>query len=448
VVTRRGFTRVVKNAFSSAGFSSEASLVVFPSKMFLPGSDLSPIDTKMGDLIEGLTVWEPTVRQKGLKSPPKVTVKGRDYKEAARILNDLFLKNMWGDGLPVVPPTKEKVDWILKGTDKAKDEVIGTILPRGGIATVEAIAVSLAMAGGRPEYLPVLIATVKALTDPALKHERMNTTTNSVYPVVVVNGRIATDIRLNSAYGCLGPDPRKPAGASLGRALRFLLMNLGGALPGEGTMSIYGGPARYTGLVFAEDELGIPESWKALNVEQGFPEDSDTVTLYCVASTTNVPGGETGTEKAAIASLNRAAAFMGTPNGNYWFVTYESGGPPGILLMARGTAQGLAEMGWSKKKVKEYLWEHSKVPASELGPRVNTWWMPSEDMMEDPMPITKSPEEIKIVVAGGEQSGHMMWLEVGCCPTRLTSAEIELPENWNGLLEQALEDLGPPHFSQ
>lgn len=424
----------------------EASLVVFPSKMFLPESDLSPIEAKQNELVEGLTRWEPEVKEKGVETPPEITVKGRDYKDAHETINTLFLKNMWGDGLPVVPPTRERVDWILRGTDKPREEVIGKILPRGGIATVEAIAASLAMAGGRPEYLPVLIAAVEALTDPAQRHERMNTTTNSTYPVVVVNGRIAFDIRLNAGYGCLGPDPKKPAGASLGRAIRFLLMNLGGSLPGDGSMSIFGGPARYTGLVFAEDELGIPEAWGPLNVEQGFEAGANTVTVYSVASTTNIPGGETGSEDAAVASLNRAAGFMGTPNGNYWFVTYESGAPPGLLVLARGTAQGLAELGWSKREVKEYLWEHSKVPASKLKPRVDTWWMPREEILKDPMPITRSPDEIKLVVAGGEQSGHMMWLQVGCCPTQLTSAEIDVPEAWNDLIDESLKDLGPPDF--
>jgi len=445
-VTREGFVRVVTNAFSSEGFSMEAAQVIFPSKMFLPDSDLSPIEARWDELVEGLTKWEAEVREKGIETPPEITVEGRDYKDAHETVNTLFLRNMWVDGLPVVPPTRERVDWILRGTDKPREEVIGKILPRGGIATVEAIAVSLAMAGGRPEYLPVLIAAIEALTDPAQRHERMNTTTNSTYPVVVVNGHVGFDIRLNSGYGCLGPDPKRPAGASLGRAIRFLLMNLGGALPGDGSMSIFGGPARYTGLVFAEDELGIPEAWGALSAEQGYEEGANTVAVYSVASTTNIPGGETGSEKAAIASLNRAAGFMGSPSGNYWFVTYESGAPPGILIMARGTAQGLAELGWSKEKVKEYLWEHSKVPASQLKPRVDTWWMPKEEILKDPMPITRSPDKIKIVVAGGEQSGHMMWLQVGCCPTQLTSAKIELPQIWNDLLDESLEDLGPPDF--
>jgi hypothetical protein len=326
----------------------------------------------------------------------------------------------------------------------ADDRIIGSILPRRGIATAKALAVALAMAGGRPEFMPVLIAAVEAMLDPRIEHERMNTTTNSVYPVVIVNGPMTKQIRLNSGYGCLGPDPDFPAGASIGRAIRFVLMNLGGAIPGETTMSIYGGPARYTGLVFAEDENGMPSEWKTMAQEQGFDREDNVVTVYCVSSTTNIPGGETGTRKAALASLNRAAGCMGTPIGNYWFVTYQSEAPAGILLIARGTAQGLSSLGWTKKEVKKYLWEHAQVPASELGPRIKKWWMPPQDILKDPMPITESSEGIEIVVAGGKQSGHMMWLQVGCCPRALASAKVHLPNHWNRLIARTIKELGPP----
>jgi hypothetical protein len=443
-ITRKGFSGVVRNAFASAGFSAEASQVVYPSDMFLPKSDLSPIREKIDQLVSGLTEWDPEVQEKAVISPSKIVVRGSDYQDALANMNHYFMRQDWGDGLPLLPPTEERVQWLLTGTDLADERIIGPVLPRRGIATTKALAVALAMAGGRPEYMPILIAAVEAMLDPQVKHERMNTTTNSVYPVVIVNGLAANQIRLNAGYGCLGPDPDFPAGASIGRAIRLVLMNLGGALPGETTMSIYGGPARYTGLVFAEDEKGVPSDWQTMSQERGYNREENVVTVYCVSSTTNIPGGETGTKKAALASLNRAAGCMGTPIGNYWFVTYQSNAPAGVLLMARGTAQGLSSLGWSKKEVKKYLWKHAKVPSSEIGPRIEKWWMPPEDILRDPMPITKDPEGIEIAVAGGKQSGHMMWLQVGCCPKGMASAEVHLPGNWNKLIAQAMKDLGAP----
>jgi len=443
IVTREGFSGIVAHAFAGAGFPAEASQVMYPIDMFTAGSDLAPLEEKLDELVAGLTEWEPQVKGKKVITPPKMKVRGADYAEAVTSANRLFLRNMWGDGLPLVPPTEEAVSWILTGTGLPRDKVIAKILPRGGIVNVETIAVNLAMAGGRPEYLSVLIAAVEAISDPHFQHHRMNGTTCSVCPVVIVNGPVARQVRFGTGYGCLGPDPLHPAGASIGRAIRLLLQGTGGAVPGEGTMSIYGGPSRHANIVFAEDEEGLPDGWEPLNVEQGFLRGSNTVTTYSVASVTNIPGGETGDKEVTLASLNRAAMVMGVPNGNYWFHSYLPEGAAGILIMASGTAQGLSRFGWSKEEVKAYLWENSKIPASRLGPRLPVWWSPCEKIMQDPMPISMSPKGIRIVVAGGLQSGHMMWLQVGCCPEQLTSAEIKLPANWDELLKKAEADLGP-----
>lgn len=448
MVTRQGFSRVVENAFASAGLPAEASQVVYPIDMFVPGSDLTPIEEKMNELVAGLTEWELKLAAKKAVVPPKVIVKGKDYDEAIANVNTLFLRNMWSDGLPIIPPTEKRVRRLLTGTDLPSDRLIIKILPRGGIATVETLAVSLAMAGGRPEYMPVLIAAMEAIGQPQFGHRLMNSTTCSVCPVVIVNGPVARQVRLGSGYGCLGPDPVHPAGASIGRAIRLLLLAVGGAIPEQGTMSIYGGPARFTNIVLAEDEDSLPSGWQSLSAEQGFPTGSNTVTAYVVSSITNVPGGEVGNNESALASLNRAAGAMAIPNGNYWIAPYNPEGAAGILLFASGTAQGLAKFGWSKEAVKAYLWQNSKVPAPKLGPYVSAWWVPAEGIREDPTPISMSPKGIKIVVAGGLQSGHMMWLQVGCCPEKLTSAEIRLPSNWDDLLDRAEKDLGPVSRSE
>ena len=119
--------------------------------------------------------------------------------------------------------------------------------PRGGVTTVETCAIALAMAGGRAEYLPVLIAAVEAFLQPDVNAEQLQAASGGAYPVVIVNGPIAKQIRLNSGFGCLGPDPQRPAGASIGRALRLIQQNVGGALPGIGAMANYGS-MRYTNI--------------------------------------------------------------------------------------------------------------------------------------------------------------------------------------------------------
>ena len=449
MVTREGFDTVVDNAFAGLGFPAEASKFVYPLNMFLPSSDLSPIRRNIQKVIDGLTKWEPKVKKKGVVVPPMITVAGNDYAEALSKMNLLFLRNLWSDGLPLMPATGERVNWILSGTDFPREKVIGKILPKGRIATMEVIATAAAMAGCRPEYMPVLIAAMEGILDPQVYHQHMNTTTGNAYPAVIVNGPIARQVRLNSGYGCLGPSSVYPAGASIGRAIRLLLMDVGGAIPGAGTMAIHGGPARYTGLVFAEDEAGLPKDWKPLNVERGFPPNSNTVTVLAVSGTTEIWEGAALDEVEAKFSLDNFAGVMSVPYGGYFGPVYNPEGAPGILLIARAAAQGFSNLGWTKEKIKTYLWENSKLPESEwLKDRLlgKTGWVrresPVKDYVKYPMPITVAPENFMIAVAGGEQSGHSYWLQVHGGTIGPTTKQIQVPANWGKLLQKAEEDLG------
>jgi hypothetical protein len=220
-VTREDFVGVVRNAFAGLGFDQDAPMVTFPIDAFLVGSDLTPMREKLHDFMDGLVSWEAKATHTGIQHPSMIHVEAHGYEAALDTMNRQFLTNTWGDGLPLNAPTEERVAWILKGTDQPCDQVIGKVMPQGGIATVETLAVSLAMAGGRPEYLPVLIASMEAILDPGLEHDKFQATSGSTFPVVIVNGPMAQQIRLNAGFGLLGPDPRHPAGASIGRALRL-----------------------------------------------------------------------------------------------------------------------------------------------------------------------------------------------------------------------------------
>lgn len=439
-------------------------MLEFPLETFLPGSDLTPLRENIDKVIYGLTQWQPKLKRKKLEVPDRLTVEGQDYEEAMVNMNNLFIRNLWSDGLPLLPPTEERVQWILTGAGLSPDTVIGKILPRGGIGTVETLAVNLAMAGGRPEYLPILIAAIEAILDPAVKHQVFNATTCSVYPAVIVNGPVAKQIRLSWGYGCLGPNPQYPAGGPIGRAIRLILMNVGGAIPGRGSMAIYGGANRYTNIVFAEDEDGLPSNWEPLNVSYfGYPRGTNTVTIHPVSSTTNVNGASVGTPQTALTALHTFAGMMRVPNWNYWGRLEVFEGAPGILLMARGTAQELAKFGWSKKRVQEFLWENSKIPwpliknacpPDRLGghslienlAQVSEATKETEPhrpylFMNQAWPITSRPENIMVVIAGGEQSGHAYWMQIGAS-FKPVCKEIKLSPNWDELLNKANNDLG------
>jgi hypothetical protein len=448
VVTRSGFSQVVGNAFAGFGFPAEGpSVFEFPMEMFVSGSNLTPINENIDKIVYGLTKWEPKVKAKGVYPAKKVTVTGKDYQEAVANMNLLFLKNLWSDGLPILPATEERVNWILTGTGLPRDTVIDKILPRGGIATVEGLAIALAVVGGRPEHLPVLIAIVKAMVDPLMQQKSWATTTCSNFLMVVVNGPIAKQIRLNSGYSCLGPHPLYPAGAAIGRAIRFLLMTVGGGTPGVASMSLYGA-MRYTNAVFAEDEDGIPSGWSSVAVERGFAKDANVVTVSIFKTAQNIHFSDAGTEKSALAMLYGCAEHMRAPD-SHSFRTVTPSHVTMALLMGRGTAKGLADAGWSKEKIKGFLWEEARVPYSVMV-KVGFEQTAIDRLKElglpkgAPVPLGQSPKNIQIVVAGGAQSGHT-YLFTAYGHQDSISAEIKPPAKakWDELLKEAEKDLGP-----
>lgn len=440
---------VVRNALAGLGFDQDASMVIFPIDPFLVGSDLTPVEQAVGQFSEGLTEWQPAAQETGVRQPPMVSVEANGYEAAYDQMNRLFLTNTWGDGLPLSPPTRARVDWILKGSDLPPDTAIGKVMPRGGIATVETLAVSLAMAGGRPEYLPVLIAATQCVLDPAMEHDKFQATSDSTFPVVIVNGPIASEIRLNSGFGLLGPDPQHPAGASIGRALRLIQQNVGGALPGVGTMSIYGA-MRTTNVVIAEDEAGLPDGWSTVGQDHGgLPRGENGVTVYVATGATNIVRRGVGKETPddeAIQSLYRVAGYLRSPA-----VHYHDGfktGTPGALLMPHVVARQLAGLGWTKEKIKQFLWDNSKQTREEIERTGMKQWIETNGDSEvvasagdDLWPICKDPAQIILAVAGGGHPTHNFWMQ-GNAPA-LTSRRIDLPSEWSGLIAEAEVELGP-----
>jgi len=215
-------------------------------------------------------------------------------------------------------------------------------------------------------------------------------------------------------------------------------------------MAIYGGASRYTNIVFAEDEAGLPREWEPLNVSYwGYPRGSNTLTLLPVTGQANVSGGTTTTTgESVLQTLNRYAGFMRSPYNNYFQRPTMYEGSPGIVVMARGTAAGFSAQGWSKEKIKEFLWENSKIPWDDNlkyrgleDARMRIRGLEGRIVEGKPWPITSKPRNIMIAVTGGAQSGHGYWMQLGqAAPTK---AKITLPKNWDALLKQAEKDLGP-----
>src|SRR5436309_8723330 len=169
------------------------------------------------------------------------------------------------DGLPVVPPTRRLVDRAVAASGRDADELIALVPPNYGRATVEKIAVNAVMAGCRAEYLPVVLAAVEAICDEAFDLHGVSATTNAPAPLLIVNGPVRTALEINSGAGVFGPGWR--ANATIGRAVRLVWLNVGGARPGVISMSTFGQSGGYTYCI-AEREEESP--WEPLSIEHGF----------------------------------------------------------------------------------------------------------------------------------------------------------------------------------
>ena len=437
----------MKNAVSGLGLAPDAAMVTFPIEMFLPGSDITPVEARKAEFYERLTRWKSEFAADGNGGSPLVSARGATFEDALTRANDLILARQWGDGLPIWPATRERVEWILAGTPLPREQALGTFPPRGGVATVEICAIALAMAGGRPEYLPVLVAAVEAFLDPAAGSEQLQAASGSAFPVVIVNGPIGQQIRLNSGFGCLGPDSQRPAGASIGRALRLLQQNVGGARPGVGTMANYGG-LRYTNVVFAEDEENLPTGWPPHGTERhGFAPGTNSISLAFANGATNIRrrGAKKETpEEDALQGMHRMADFMRVPN-LAGLAGYEHG-TPGILMIPGVVAQTMVGLGWTKASIREFLWEHSRIPAEHLRRAGGYAWIEidaskvtRESAALDPWPITSAPDNFILIVAGGGHPTNSYWLQ-GYSPG-VIGREIRLPGDFARLVAAAEQDL-------
>jgi hypothetical protein len=436
----------MKNAVSGVGLAPDAAMVTFPINMFLPGSDIAPLEARKREVYDGLTRWKSDFAQSA-GAAKLLSVEGRTYEEALTRANNLLLTNLWGDGLPLWPATRERVDWILQGATLPRTHVLGKFPPRGGVTTIETCAIALAMAGGRPEYLPVLVAAVEACLE-ATGFDQLQATSGGPFPAVIVNGPIAKQIRVNSGFGLLGPDPQRPAGASIGRALRLIQQNVGGALPGVGTMAIFGA-MRYTNAVFAEDEENLPDGWQPHATQRhGYAPGTNSVSVVFACGVTNVRrrgAKKESPEEDALNGMWRMADYMRTPN-LAALAGWEQG-TPGIMMIAPIVAKRMAEIGWTQRSIREFLWENSKIPMAHMRRAGAPAWIEidsnpitRDSINLDPWPICQNPDNIVLVVAGGGHPTHSYWLQAHS-PT-VNGRVVRVPETFERLLTDADKDLG------
>jgi len=346
-------------------------------------------------LTNPLTSEEKSPKQSAAK-PPRIAFKG-NYEE----VNRFYYRNGWTDGLPIVPPTDKAVAEMMTGTDLPADHVVAKVIPRLGKATVEKIAINAVMAGALPTHMPVLLAAVQALADQTTRFDTFEVSTGSWAPFFAINGPIRDEIHVNYSSGALSPG--NITNAAIGRAVGLIVKNIGGARKGVEDMGVIGNPAKYA-LVIGEDEEGSP--WEPLHVERGFKKEDNTLTVFFPNSyMQSVPRG-TNAEGIAqsLAALNPYSMTC--------------------LIVIPSHAKILADEGWTKKQLKEFIFKNASAPrASNRQER---------DVLTEPPAIDTNG--LMILVAGGPGAWMGMLRSVGGIKNDFVTKKIDLPRNWDKLV--------------
>ncbi|MBI2906689.1 MAG: hypothetical protein HYX92_03415 [Chloroflexi bacterium] len=352
---------------------------------------------------------------KGLIEQPKVTASpaasseqairyhGRDVLDALQNLNDDFLDRGWGDGFPIVPPTHEAVEAMVGGTSRARDEVVVIMEPGRGTATIEKIAINCVMAGCRPEHLPVIIAAVEAMAEPAFDLTVIAQSTGPQTPLLVINGPIRKELGINCGRCALGPGAPSRVNTAIGRAVRLVMMNVGHAYPGVMDMDTIGSPNKYS-MCLGENEEANP--WGPLHVERGFRPDDNTVTVFPCGSHVDVADLVSCTPEAVLTTFAYTANAPLTPS--WWWLQREDSDQGSLMMICPDHARIIAEAGWTKNDVRRFMFHNSRVPLGVLKnptrlAAVAPGWKWLLDRPDDTMvPVVRDPKDYHIVVVGAD----------------------------------------------
>jgi len=356
---------------------------------------------------------------------PEVSIEKRSIKkDAFEEINDLFYRRGWTDGLPIVPPTKERVREMLRGADLSPDYLVAILDPMRGRATIEKIAVNAVMAGCLPEYMPVLMAAVEAAGDPLLNLQSVAITTNPDIPMLIVSGPIAKRLNINAGTNALGRGWK--ANTTISRALHLIIQNVGGSWPGVTDMSCLGQPGEIS-MMLAENEEANP--WEPFHMDLGHPKAANVVTVIAAEGTHGIVG--IGQDSRGYLKLV-ADHLSGLERSHRTSM---------LLIIAKDTAAMLARDGWTRESIRKFIAENARIPFSKYREKfietrraggVPGWVFDTRDKNAMiPVPFI---DEFLILVSGGPGEKSMLipiW-----ATSKAVSRGIRLSAGWEALLKE------------
>ncbi len=308
---------------------------------------------------------------------------------------DLLCERGWSDGLPVIPPTPERVERMLAYCDRDFDQPVVRVPPRFGSATPIRVAANAVMAGCKPEHFPLVLLALEAMAEEPYNLYGTQATTHPCTPMLIFNGPIAAEIGINSGHNVMGNYFR--ANAVIGRAVRLTLVNIGAAIPGIGDMATAGTPAKFTFCV-AENEAASP--WEPLHVELGYAKEATTVTVVAAEGPHNINDHESLTAEGILTMVAGTMATTGSNN------PYYAGQP--VLAFGPEHAATAASGGMSKSDVKRWLFDHATIPLSTFSKetierrfRRKLAAQFANAPLDTPVHMWGKPEDLVVIVTGG-----------------------------------------------
>ena len=417
----------------------------------VPGHVGTQSDAELSENIHGVTLDD--VVKNLTEAPDDVeTVEDpapRDIVFSGTIdeINRLFIENEWSDGLPIIPPTAERVEAFLEFTDLDPDEVLAVLLPDSRAATVWSVAVNGVMAGCRPEYMPVLVALIEAMGNPNYGVEHSGNTPGGE-TLITINGPLAAQLRFNDEQGVLR-DGFQP-NTSVGRFWRLALRNLAGFLLHKNDKCTFGNTWR---VVMAENEAVLEEiGWNTTAEDLGIPKGKSAVSIARYTGSDLIASATGNTGKKMMPYLADAVLKQNT-----WQLVFTIGTSPGtlrpLLVLSPILAQTLAKDGWSKQDVKQYLYDHCRMPAAAFERYLGEWTdHPINNLRnevglnrapkvfaenEDPdrmVPIVFSPNDFMVAVSGDPLRTNAITFAHNGILGYTVAREIELPKDWDAKL--------------
>ena len=326
-------------------------------------------------------------RKNGLASDPHQTL---DYLEAV----EFYFNQGLTDGLPVVPPTPDRLAEFLDSVNLKPDDIVG-IVPVGAIPiTAEKVALNAIMAGCLPEYMPVIVTGIEAMVDDEFSLNATAASTSGASHMLVVGGKVVDELGINYGVNMLGPGAR--ANSTIGRAIRLILMNVCGALPGVLDKSTLGNPGKYTSCI-AEDESLTP--WPPLRCDYGIPESQDAVTAFACYAPVQVSDHRSSSAEEVLTRI--ADAIVTYP--------YYARGCEIMVILVPEHLNYILRAGWTKNEVRQFLHQATQRPMD--------FWKARPDSGKNDFRegiglsgVTASPDDFLIVPAGGSAGGFSAFL--------------------------------------